>query len=166
MTAMPRLARAETPRYLRQHWRDQDPSSWVSAVAADVMADPVVLPLTRLSGSLVFPVLERAQLEGPCEGSRPTLEITLVSVSAPTRALRELQQLRAYGHTFVLLPPSYRPRFFDVAELDVRGIGVAAARADGSVERIVVSDGAPAGFALEPWWRETREDQLRAFARA
>ena len=82
------------------------------------------------------------------------------------RALKELLQLRAYGHTFVLLPPCYRPRFFDVAELDVRGVGVVAALETGSVERIIVSDGVPEGSALEPWWRETRENQLRDLARA
>lgn len=166
MTTKPRLSRVEAPRYLRQHWRDLDPQPWVSAVASDVLSQPVVLPLTRLSGSLVFPVLERAQLEGTCEGTRPTLEIALVSVSPPARALKELLQLRAYGHAFVLLPPRCRPRFFDVAELDVRGIGIVAALENGSIERIVMSDGVPEGFALDPWWRETREGQLRDLAHA
>ncbi|GHF22508.1 hypothetical protein [Pseudolysinimonas yzui] len=166
MRAKPTLSRAETPRYVRQHWRDVDPNSWVSAAVEGVLSQPVVLPLTRLSGSLVFPVLEKSQLEGTCEGTRPTLEIALVSVSPPARALKELLQLRAYGHTFVLLPPSYQPHFFDVAELDVRGIGVVAAIDDGSVERVVVAEGVPEGYVLEAWWRETREDQLRDLARA
>lgn len=167
MRAKPTLSRVEAPRYLRQHWRDVDPRPWVPAVVDDVMSEPVVLPLTRLSGSLVFPVLEKGQLEGTREQTaRPRLEIALVSVSPPARALMELLQLRSYGHTFVLLPPSHRHRFFDLAELDVHGVGVVAALENGSVERIVLSDGAPKGSALEPWWREMREDQLRNLARA
>jgi hypothetical protein len=166
MTATPRLSRVSPPRYLRQHWRDADPTPWVSAVAADVLREPVVLPLVRLSGSLVFPVLERAQLEGTCVDARPNLEIALVSVSPPARAARELRQLRAYGHSFVLLPSHFRPRFFDLAELDVHGVGVAAAVAAGGVERVLTSGGVPDGLALEPWWRETRENQLRTLARA
>lgn len=164
MRAKPALSRVETPRYVRQHWHDVDPTRWVSTAVEGVLAQPVVLPLTRLSGSLVYPVLEKAQLEGTCEGTRPTLEIALVSVSPPGRALKELLQLRAYGHTFVLLPPNYQPRFFDLAELDLRGIGVVAAIDDGSVERVVLSEGVPEGYVLEPWWRATREDQLRRLA--
>lgn len=166
MTSKQRLPRVDAPRYLRQHWRGLDPASWVASVAEEVLDEPVVLPLTRLSGSLVYPVLERAQLEGSCEGTRPRLEIAIVSVSPPVRALRELLQLRAYGHAFVLLPPSYRARFFDLAELDVSGVGVVAAIEDGAIQRRVASSGVPEGFALEPWWRDAREHQLRDLARA
>lgn len=163
---MPSLSKVSPPRYLRQHWRDVDPTPWVSAVAAGVIQEPLVLPLVRLSGSLVYPVLERSQLEGSCEAARADLKIALVSASPPARAERELRQLRAYGHTFVLLPPHFRPRFFDLAELDFRGVGVVAAVADGKIENVVASAGVPDGFELEPWWRETREDQLRDLARA
>lgn len=161
MTRTPRLPRERIPGYLDTHWRGKDPRPWVNTVAAGVLREPVALPLTRLSGSLVYPVLERAEVDAPGDAR---LKIALVSVSPPTRALRELLQLRAYGHSFVLLPPTYRQRFFEVAELDFRGIGVSAACADGSVESVVSAAGVPDGLALEPWWRTTREAQLRALA--
>lgn len=162
MTRTPRLPRERFPTYLDVHWRGVDPVPWVHTIAASALDEPVVLPLTRLSGSLVYPVLEKRQLEGSCDSE---LKIALVSVAPPARALRELLQLRAYGHSFVLLPPRYRPRFFDVAELDVRGVGVSVASTDGSVECVVAAAGVPDGLGLEPWWRSTREAQLRDLAR-
>jgi len=158
-----RLPRVRAPRYARDHWRDVEPTPWVSRAVAGILDEPVALPLTRLSGSLVYPVLERAQLDDASKGD--ALEIALVSVSPPARALRDLLQLRAYGHALVLLPPTHRVRFFDLAELDLRGIGVAAARGDGSVEQLIAAGGIPENMVMEPWWRSAREHQLLHLAR-
>lgn len=161
-----RLSRVKTPRYLGDHWQGADPTAHIPALVDGVITKPVVLPLTRLSGSLVYPVLDRDQLCPRAEKTGRALDIALVSVSPPARALRDLLQLRAYGHLFVLLPPAYRARFFDVAELDLRGIGVAAALNRNDVERLVASAGIPSGLALNDWWRSEREGQLRALAEA
>jgi hypothetical protein len=161
----PALTRARTPKYLNEYWgRGAATSTLVGQAAAHVIDSPVVLPLTRLSGSLVYPVLSGSQLETRRSGNEAQLDIVLVSASPPRRALDDLLQLRAYGHCIVLLSQGYPRRFFDLAELDLRGIGVAQAQSDGNVSQLIGSEGISVDHNLEPWWRAVREHQLLVLA--
>lgn len=152
------LPRVRTPKYLADYWRGRPPASWVKFAVPGVVRDPLVLPLTRLSGGLVFPVLSQAQLQRRTETTE--LDIALISVSPPKRALRELLTLRAYGPIVVLLPPTHQQAFFDLAELDVRGIGIAQANDDGTVSPVIAPGGVPQDAMLPVWWRQSREQQL------
>lgn len=150
------LTRAALPRRVQSHWSGEDPARWVTTAAAAHVDNPLMLPLTRLSGSLVFPVLNGAHVAERAD----VLQLALVSVIPPRQALRELLPLRAYGPTVVLLPPAAPHLFFDIAELDMQGVGVVAAEPDGAVRSLVRPEPHPRVGRLAPWWRAERQDQL------
>lgn len=162
----PLLTRERTPKFVDKYWQGPARIATLVEEAASplVAAAAVVLPLTRLSGSLVFPVLNGLQIEARRHDPESQLDVVLVSVSPPKRALKDLLQLRAYGHCIVLLSPAYRKQYFDLAELDLRGIGVVQGQTDGSTVQLVASEGIPVGAGMAPWWRRTRERQLLVLA--
>lgn len=150
------LTRAALPRHVQAHWSGEDPTRWVAAAAAAHIDNPLVLPLTRLSGSLVFPLFNGVHVTERSD----VLQMALVSVIPPRQALRQLLPLRAYGPTVVLLPPAAPHLFFDLAELDMQGVGVAAAELDGAVRTLVHPEPHHRVGQLAPWWRAERQDQL------
>lgn len=151
---------ARVPRYVEHHWGGVSPAAWIPAAVSSYVANPLVLPLTRLSGGLVFPVLDADQVR---EG-KEYLDLALVSVSPPREAIRQLAPLLAYGPSLVLLPPEFPHRLFELAELDLQGVGVSQARIDGGAQSIIRAERLPNVGNLAPWWRTERQHQLLVLA--
>jgi hypothetical protein len=166
-----RLFRAKYPAYLRAYWGDEDATAAVSTVARTLFDGALALPLTRISGLPVFPILKTAPQ--PSGGPWPTwspvaapqLRIVFVSVSPLARAARDLDILSAYGPAIAVCPASRIPSFFDLTELDYRGIGLIRVSGSQTEELLPIAAAAHPDSDLAPHWRTEREKQLIAFAR-
>jgi len=143
--------------------------------------DAFVLPLTRLSGHAVFPVIRESQFNSwthdqsgdfstrifSDDCSRPPLTLAFVSASPPKRALPDLLALSALGRTVSAIPSSRELNFFQMAEFDFRGITVIRSDAFGHPQELVEGDLGPAAASdMDPYWRCARESQVAAFAAA
>lgn len=166
-----KLRRAKYPAYLRKYWGDEEPHEAVIATAQTLFDAPSILPLTRISGVAVFPIVEA--IPSPVSDdfptwssiTAPTMRIAFASASPLDRAANDLSALTALGPAFAVFPSRLTPSFFAISELDYRGIGlyrVAGARA---VEVLAAASGPHPDADVAPHWRSERENQLLCFAK-
>lgn len=157
-----RLSQAKRPAYISRYWGEVDPTPIAARVAREIFDDALLLPLTRLSGALVYPVLaaEGVALHDMRDENSPVLRMGFLSVSPVVRAARELHLLSAFGPVSVVVPSTSSPRFFDLAELDIRGIG--AHQLVGDEVRVLVpaAKGPHPDSRVPDYWRVERETQL------
>jgi hypothetical protein len=160
------LPRVQLPRYVVSYWAGEDPSGAARRAALRIFDDGLALPLTRISGSLVYPVASRQDI---AEAGKSTLDsadkialrLGFISVSPLRRATRELDLLSPFGPTLALVPRAKSPSFFELAELDLRGVGVSHDLIPGEAALLHTADDR-AGTAVSAHWRAVREQQILA----
>jgi hypothetical protein len=166
-----KLRRAKKPAYLRNYWDGEDPYRAVVATASVLFAAPAVLPLTRISGVAVYPIIE--WISPPPSDAIPTwssttapsLRIAFASASPLDRAANDLSALTAFGPAFAVSPSRRVPSFFAVSELDYRAIGLYRIESGRAIEILAASSGPNPEADIAPHWRSERENQLICFAR-
>lgn len=171
----------------RKRWADADVLTLVTSSAALFAPGASVLPLTRFTGVLVFPVVVwdleavawRSQVrpdpildegtiarlvDDPSVGDPPApLAIHgFVSVAEPPAALRALSGLRALGRTIAGVSAGDRLSPELQTRFDLQGTAVVALE---SQELLVPGDPGPApGARYDSFWRRVRVEQLYSLA--
>jgi hypothetical protein len=166
-----KLRRAKYPSYLRRYWGDEEPYDAVVATARILFKAPAILPLTRISGVAVFPIIEF--IPSPAVSAFPTwssitapaLRIAFASASPLARAGKDLSSLTAFGPAFAVSPWRLTPSFFAVSELDYRGVGLYRMEGGRAIEVLAAAPGPHPDADVAPHWRSERENQLMSFAR-
>jgi hypothetical protein len=158
------LARAQLPRYVMKYWAAEEVALSAEQAGSRFFDDAVTLPLTRISGVPVFPVISRGEAarwlsdrEDDVEPER--LRLAFISVSPLPRATVDLDLLRPFGPTLALLPSFVVPTFFELAELNMLGIGAAHGGSARKPELIPIEhDRVSEGVSCH--WRAARERQI------
>lgn len=158
---IPRLPRVKLPKYIYRYW-GRDPFEYVEIAASSLMPGARALPLTRWSGAAVYPVIGPGATGNGNGNGNGLLNVAFISASPLSRAASDLSVVRSYGPAAVLVPQSVQPTYLDVAEFDLRSLGVIQMDRNLTVAELLASPERVSPRAFSPW-TELRDLQLRQF---